>query len=50
VSAVFSLLGEIGGEMRSSDDSVAPIIIKRKKLLITARLMAGLGKLHTLIL
>ena len=31
MSAVFSLLGEIGDEMRSSDDSVAPIIIKRKK-------------------
>ena len=33
MSAVFSLLGEIGGEMRSSDDSVAPIIIKRKKII-----------------
>jgi len=33
ISAVFSSLGEIGGEMQSSDDSVAPIIIKRKTII-----------------
>lgn len=32
-TTLLSKLGEIGGEMRSSDDSVAPIIIKRKKII-----------------